>query len=76
MDFRIFFSERLSALRKERGLSLIALGEQLSITDEAVRLLEKGKRSPSFEVLCALAEFFDVSLDYLVGRTDNPNINR
>ena len=61
-------------MRKERGLSLIALGEQLSITDEAVRLLEKGKRSPSFEVLCALAEFFGVSIDYLVGRTDNPNI--
>ena len=76
MDFRKIFSERLSALRKERGLSLIALGEQLSITDEAVRLLEKGKRSPSFEVLCALAEFFGVSIDYLVGRTDNPNINR
>lgn len=76
MDFRKNFSERLSALRKERGLSLIALGEQLSITDEAVRLLEKGKRSPSFEVLCALAEFFGVSIDYLVGRTDNPNINR
>lgn len=74
MDFRKIFSERLSALRKERGLSLIALGEQLSITDEAVRLLEKGKRSPSFEVLCALAEFFGVSIDYLVGRTDNPNI--
>ena len=74
MDFRKIFSERLSALRKERGLSLIALGEQLSITDEAVRLLEKGKRSPSFEVLCALAEFIGVSIDYLVGRTDNPNI--
>ena len=51
---------------------MAALGEYLSVTDEAVRLLEKGKRSPSFEVLCALADYFDVSLDYLVGRSDDP----
>lgn len=72
MDYRKNFSERLSALRKQRGLSLAALGETLGVTDEAVRLLEKGKRSPSFEVLCALADYFDVSLDYLVGRSDIP----
>lgn len=73
MDFRKNFSERLCVLRKEKGVSLVALGEQLSVTDEAVRLLEKGKRSPSFEVLCALADYFDVSLDYLCGRSDDPN---
>ena len=72
MDNRKFFSERLSALRKDKGLSLVALGSVLSVTDEAVRLLEKGKRSPSFEVLIALADYFDVSLDYLVGRSDDP----
>ena len=72
MDFRKNFSERLSDLRKDKGISLIALGEYLSVTDEAVRLLEKGKRSPSFEVLCSLADYFDVSLDYLVGRSDDP----
>ena len=72
MDNRKFFSERLSFLRREKGLSLAALGRILSVTDEAVRLLEKGKRSPSFEVLIALADYFDVSLDYLVGRSDDP----
>ena len=72
MDYRKNFSERLSVLRKQHGLSLAALGETLGVTDEAVRLLEKGKRSPSFEVLCALADYFDVSLDYLVGRSDDP----
>lgn len=72
MDYRKNFSERLSALRKQRGLSLAALGETLGVTDEAVRLLEKGKRSPSFEVLCALADYFGVSLDYLVGWSDDP----
>lgn len=72
MDYRKNFSERLSALRKQHSLSLAVLGEALGVTDEAVRLLEKGKRSPSFEVLCALADYFDVSLDYLVGRSDDP----
>lgn len=70
MDYRNIFSERLSLLRKSRSISLAALGKILSVTDEAVRLMEKGKRSPSFEVLCALADYFDVSLDYLVGRSD------
>ena len=72
MDFRKNFSERLVVLRKNKGVSLLELGGYLSVTDEAVRLLEKGKRSPSFEVLCALADYFDVSLDYLVGRSDDP----
>ena len=50
------------------------LGEYLSVTNEAVRLMEKGKRSPSFEVLCALADYFGVSLDYLTGRSDCPDM--
>ena len=72
MDYRKNFSECLSALRKQNGMSLVALGEALGVSDEAVRLMEKGRRSPSFEVLCALADYFDVSLDYLVGRSDIP----
>lgn len=72
MEYRKNFSERFSILRKQNGLSFVALGEFLGVTDEAVRLLERGKRSPSFEVLCALADYFDVSLDYLVGRSDDP----
>ena len=73
MDFRKNFSECLTLLRKKKGVSLVALGQYLGITDEAVRLLEKGKRSPSFEVLCNIADYFDVSLDYLVGRSDEPD---
>lgn len=68
MNFRESFSNHLSHLRKEKGITLAALGEYLSVSDEAVRLMEKGKRSPSFEVLCALADYFDVPTDYLTGR--------
>lgn len=72
MDYRIVFSERLSVLRLAQKISMAKLGEAVSISDEAIRLLERGKRSPSFEVLLALADYFDVSLDYLVGRSDDP----
>ena len=72
MEYRKSFSECFSVLRKQKGVSFAALGDFLGVTDEAVRLLERGKRSPSFEVLCALADYFDVSLDYLVGRSDDP----
>ena len=72
MEYRKKFSGRFAVLRKQKGVSLATLGDFLGVTDEAVRLLEKEKRSPSFEVLCALADYFDVSLDYLVGRSDDP----
>ena len=72
MKYREFFSERFASLRKQKGASLAAVGNFLGVTDEAVRLLEKGKRSPSFEVFCALADYFNVSLDYLCGRSDDP----
>ena len=73
MENRKFFSERLALLRKSKGLSMSALGELLGVSDEAVRLMERGKRSPSFEVLISIATYFDVSLDYLVGRSDDPS---
>jgi transcriptional regulator with XRE-family HTH domain len=76
MDYRKNFSSVLLALRKNNTLSLVALGDALGISNQAVSLLEKGKRSPSFEVLCALADYFNVSIDYLLGRTDKPEINK
>ena len=71
MLYRENFSNRLYSLRIEKKLSMKELGGVIGISDEAIRLMEKAKRSPSFEVLCALADFFDVSLDYLVGRSDD-----
>jgi len=72
MENRNFFSEHLKSLRKVKGLSLSALGSIVGVSNQAISLLEQGKRSPSFEVLIALADYFDVSLDYLVGRSDEP----
>lgn len=72
MKYRNLFAQRLLELRKEAKLSQRALGEILGLTNPAIAYLENAKRSPSFEVLCALADYFNVSLDYLVGRSDDP----
>lgn len=72
MNYKNNFSERLLECRKSVGMSQKALADVLGISDAAVTMMEKSKRSPSFEVLCALADYFNVSLDYLVGRSDDP----
>jgi transcriptional regulator with XRE-family HTH domain len=74
MNNRDIFANNLLHLRLARGLSLATLGEALNISNQAVSLLEKGKRSPSFEVLIAISDYFNVSIDYLVGKSSSPNI--
>ena len=76
MNYKNNFATCLLNCRKAAGMSQKALAEILGVSDAAVNMMEKAKRSPSFEVLCALAAYFDVSIDYLVGRTDNPNVNK
>lgn len=76
MNYKNIFSSRLLALRKDSGLSQKALSDVLDLSDAAITMMEKGRRAPSFEVLCAIADYFDVSLDYLVGRSDNPEVNQ
>ena len=74
MNYKNNFSSRLLACRTLKSISQKALADELGISDAAVTMMEKSKRAPSFEILCALADYFDVSLDYLVGRTDCPDI--
>lgn len=64
------FSEILKELRQERGISQKALGEVLDISDRNIRFYESGEHRPDFEGLMTLADYFDVSIDYLVGRSD------
>lgn len=66
------FSERLKTLRAEKGVRQSELAALIGVRNTAVSMMESGSRSPSVEVLCALADYFDVSLDYLVGRSDDP----
>lgn len=68
--------ERLTELRKMRHLTQKQVAEGANLTEIAVQNYESGRRKPNYDSLIALADFFDVSLDYLVGRSDNPEVNR
>ena len=68
----MFFPSRLKELRKLRNVSQVRAGEIAGITSKQIQRYEAGESEPTLSVLLALADFFDVSLDYLVGRSDDP----
>ena len=68
------FSERLAALRRERGLTQAALAERLGISKSAVSMYERGNREPELELLQAMADLFGVSVSSLLGR-EEPLVN-
>ena len=70
--YRDIFAKRLKALRLSRNMTLQNLGDVVSCNRHNISNLENSRVSPSFAMLMALADFFDVSLDYLVGRSDDP----
>lgn len=69
------FEERLFHLRNEKGVSQQKIGEVLGVTRWSVHNYETGKNRPDYDGLLALADFFDVSLDYLVGRSEKREIS-
>ena len=67
------FGHRLNQLRLQRGLSMQALAEVVGLKNKSsIALFESESSAPSADVLVALADYFGVSLDYLVGRSDDP----
>jgi len=63
------FQERLRELRKERGETQVEVAASIGIADRHYQKFEAGSNLPSFHNLCALADHFGVSMDYLAGRT-------
>lgn len=66
----------LKKLRKERKLTQIALQMQTGIEQALISKFESGERIPPTETLLLLADFYNVSIDYILCRTNNPEINR
>lgn len=64
--------ERLTDLRKEKGITQEVLGEKLTVSKYTISSYENGHTSPDDENLVLLAKIFDVSLDYLMGLIDLP----
>ena len=67
---------RLKQLRKSRGYTQISVQMQTGIEQALLSKFENGERIPPTETLLRLAEFYNVSMDYILCRTDNPEINR
>ncbi len=65
--------DRLKKLREEKGLSQIELARALNISNVMLSRYEKNKRSPDYETLNKLADYYGVSTDYLLGRIDIRN---
>lgn len=69
------FSERLKETRISKHFTQKQVYESIGLSPVGYQRYEYG-RMPTAAILIQLADFFDVSIDYLVGRTDNPEVNR
>ena len=66
---------RLNALREKRGLSQLKLAMDLDMNQNSISRYETGAREADYKSLIKFADYFDVSIDYLLERTDNPKTN-
>ncbi len=66
------FGQRLYQLRKEKGVTQNAIGKLLGVTTTQAGDMERGKTTTSLARLCLLCDYFNVSADYLLGRSDEP----
>ena len=64
------FSKRLRNLRENKGYNQEELGSLLGLSTSTIGMYEQGRRQPDNETLLRIAEIFDVSIDYLLGKTE------
>ena len=76
MSLGDMMQNNLRKLRKEKGLSQIAVQMQTGIEQALISKYENGERVPPTETLMQLADFYGVSMDYIMGSTDRKEINR
>lgn len=68
------FGQRLKDVRREHGLTQKQLAEKIGATERGVRGYELGTMKPGLDVILSILDNVNVSADYLLGRTDNPNV--
>ena len=66
------FGERLAELRIKSGFTQKVIGEKVGVSKSAFANYENGERHPNFETIVKIADALHVSVDYLLGRTDQP----
>ena len=69
------FSEKIRQLRKDRHLSQAEVAKEVGLSARGYQDLELGAK-PRYDALLHIADFYDVSVDWLMGRTDNPHAHR
>ncbi|MBR5192321.1 MAG: helix-turn-helix transcriptional regulator [Clostridia bacterium] len=67
---------RLKVLRKSRKISQLKMAMDLNMNQNSISRYENGQREADYKTLIAFADYFNVSVDYLLGRTENPKINK
>ena len=67
---------RLKKLREDKGITQLKLAMDLNMNQNNISRYENGTREADYETLIKLADYFDVSIDYLLERTDNPVANK
>jgi transcriptional regulator with XRE-family HTH domain len=71
----IISADRLKTLRKAKGVYQKDVAEMLGVLERQYRIYEAGNVDPPTSKTIMLADYFDVSVDYLVGRSDDPKKN-
>ena len=69
------FADKIRALRKEKKLTQAEVAKEAGLSARGYQDLELGAK-PGFDTLLHIADFYDVSVDWLMGRTDNPHAHR
>ena len=67
---------RLREIRKAKGVSQLKLAMDLNTNQNTISRYESGEREPGIDELIKIADYFHISVDYLLERTDNPNMNK
>lgn len=67
---------RLRELRKKKKISQLKLAMDLHMNQNSISRYENGEREADYATLIKFADYFDVSIDYLLERTDNPAMNK
>lgn len=69
------FAQRLRELRKNKDITQIEFARQFNIATGTIGMWETGKRQPDYDTLLSIAKYFDVSVDYLLGKEDSPTLD-
>lgn len=67
---------RLKELRKKKGVSQLRLATDLDLNQNSISRYENGEREADYQTLIKFADYFNVSIDYLLERTENPKMNK